>query len=182
MRAPYRGIRRGVPNPLVLGHKFCSRCGRWRHACDFAPTPQNTGSGLYSYCGACNRSAHREIWANRTDEQRELRREYRRFQDEALRRRAGIPPRAFRRRTAVDTRSGMRLDTGPLVDAINRYLNSRIVNGHDHSIVQLSALTGLSERTFNRWLRGEHQHVELGYADRVAVALGIPLALLYPPV
>jgi ribosome-binding protein aMBF1 (putative translation factor) len=160
----------GVPNPIVLGRKFCSRCGHWRHACDFAPRWRNTGSGLSSQCRACTRIMNRESYARRTPEQRDRANEYHRIWSEVQRRRAGKPARTANRPSVVDRPERILLDPAPLIAALRRY---------EYSQVELAARAGIRPRAIYRITHGESKHVRVDVADKLAVALGLPLEVIY---
>ena len=165
------GIGRGRPSLLVCGRKFCSRCGHWRHACDFRPDPRNTRTGLRSRCTTCERVKSRERHAQLTEEQRQLIREYQRIWTEVQRRRANIPPRDWpNRRSVIDRVERVLLDREPIVREL------RMRNGELSSLARAS---GVPERTIGRILSGESRHVRIDVADKLAVAMGVPLALLY---
>lgn len=164
--------RRGTPNPIVLGRKFCARCGHWRHVCDFSRSPRNTRSGLYTYCQTCVRIMHRERRVKRTEAQLLLDREYQRFWYEARRRAAGVAPRAFQnRKSVIDHPERVFLDPAPLVALLTGYENG--------ALRTLALSAGVSERGLHRLLHGESHHVRLDTADKLAVALGTTLSLLY---
>lgn len=165
-------VGRGVPHPIVLGRKFCARCGHWRHLCDFRPDTGNPGSGLRSYCQACERIRRREAYRQlMLDPVRAtLRREYYRIRGEALRREAGIPPRArANRQTVIDQREGIYLPVEPLNAAIDLW---------DGALEDLASLAGVPERTITR-IRHQSRKVQIDVADKLAVALGVPSAVIW---
>jgi hypothetical protein len=51
------------PNPVVLGRKFCTHCGRWRYIHDFYARKWEDGvpSGFSSYCQTCLRVNGRRV-------------------------------------------------------------------------------------------------------------------------
>jgi hypothetical protein len=179
-----RGGRRNRPgprSPLVLGRKFCAGCGHWRHACDFA---LHRGR-LRPRCHACTRIYQRRWRYNATPEQRERIREYDRIWQNTKRREAGIPPRNYHHRASViDRPEHVFLPTAPLVTEIERYLIESEAAG-EHSgdlgfgITGLAMRAGMQERSVRRLLIGESLHVRLDLADRLALALGLHLALIY---
>lgn len=65
MRAAYSGIGRGLENPVVMGHRFCVRCGRWRQLVDFGYTGR-APFGVAGYCRRCGRVDRRSCggWLN----------------------------------------------------------------------------------------------------------------------
>jgi hypothetical protein len=170
-----RTVRHGrssFVSEVVCGRKFCARCGRWRHVCDFERDPRNRTSGLYSWCRACHRIWKRERYARRTPAERELINEYRRIWNEVQRRRAGIPPRNWRTLRPLPPRDqGELLDPAPLLTAMKRW---------DGSQRALARKSGVPPRQLYRIESGESRRVQLNVADRLALALGIPLELLYP--
>ena len=170
MRPAYCRLRQGNPNPVVAGHKFCSDCGRWRLVCDFHSDRANS-TGLRSNCHPCERIRHRRRQASMTAAQREQQREYQRIWTEVQRRRAGIAPREFKhRRSVVDHIERVMLPREPLVAVL------RPLNGQRK---QLARRAGVTERTVTRLMTGESKRVRLDVADKLAVALGIPLATIY---
>jgi hypothetical protein len=151
----------------VLGRKFCPRCGHWRHLCDFRPI----AGGPDSYCQACRYILKREAYARRTAAQREAKREYDRIWYEVKRRRAGTPPRPFkRRRTVIDQREGIYFPVEPLLKALKDW---------DAGYKALARAAGVPERTIYRFRYGESVRVQIDVADKLAVALGIPSAVLW---
>lgn len=189
MRPAWCGLKKGRPNPVVCGRRFCARCGRWRLvATEFHLYPNGK---FHSICRTCKRIANRRDQQARTEEQRELVREYQRFWQEVRRRAAGIPPRRFnyssenrrRRVTVVDRRERVLLPRQPILDEIERWLQSNLPEWRrdpERSVENLAALAGLDPRTINRIQNGESQHVSLDVADKLAMALDVPLALIYP--
>lgn len=163
-------VGRAMPNPVVLGRKFCARCGRWRHACDFSPDAKNARSGLSSYCQACVRMQHRERRARRTHEQIERDREYQRFWHEVKRRRAGVEARRSRRSTVVDEPEWVYLPVDPLREVL--------ADVADDEWTTLARKAGVETRTIQR-LRFKHAHVRLDVADRLIVARGLTLEMVY---
>lgn len=187
-RPPWIGLRSGNANPLVCGRKFCSRCGRWRHGCDFSwITPKDRTPRLRAWCDTCQRISNRESQARRTEEQRELVREYQRIWHDAKRREAGVPKRNFnysstrknrdgtprRRRTKVDKLERVLLERRPIVRLIEDHLDDGV------TMLDLQRQTGIHERQLRRLTTGESRHVRIDVADKIAYALGTPLALLY---
>ena len=65
------------------------------------------------------------------------------------------------------------LDPGPLVAEI------RIWRDAGNSMKDLSAGAGVPYRTIRRYETGERRHVRLDCADRLSVALNLPLSSLY---
>lgn len=58
--------KRGISTPsVVLGRKFCSGCGRWRHVCDFTHDGERIGSRCYA-CVRLNRRARGSSRPTRT--------------------------------------------------------------------------------------------------------------------
>jgi hypothetical protein len=181
----HRGTRltTGLPNPIVLGRKFCARCGHWRHVCDFAPRSRNTGSGLDSYCRACNRMMNREAYARQTPEQRERQREYWRIWREAKARAAGVPRSKGKRHTVIDRPEYRFLPAAPLVERIQYDLAhpepGTMTGDPGFGIEGLAARAGVPARSIDRLLRGESKHVRLDLADKLCFGLGVPLYLVF---
>lgn len=167
-RPPYWELHaHGGAVEVVLGRKFCPGCGRWRLLLDYPvrlgrPAPR---------CRACQNIEHAWRYAHQTEAQREIRNEYRRFQSEVYRRRAGAEPREFKNRhTVIDRPEYVFLSREPLLGELER------LNG-DVGIVARRA--GVPERTLLRIRTGESRRVRIDVADKLAVALGIPLEALY---
>jgi transcriptional regulator with XRE-family HTH domain len=161
----------GRPNPVICGRKFCARCGRWRHVVDFRPR-RDAKTGLTSYCDTCLRVVGRETRAARTLEQRERNREYQRIWGEGKRRRVGI-----RRREEVLAKRPLRterilLPIEPLVALLAPYRD-------DGELTTLARRAGVGERSLGRLLSGESMRVRIDLADKLAVALGVPSALIW---
>lgn len=168
MRPKFRGITHGAPNQPVAGRKFCAGCGRWRILTDFAMRPSGR---LDSYCGACRRTEFRRRTKNLTPEQRERRRESERFYRDRLRKENGTIDRYVPRgRTVVDRIEAVWLDREPLAAEVMR---------SGLSDLALAKAAGVPPRTIYRFRTGESQHIRLDVADKVAYALGLPLALIY---
>ena len=181
MRPPYSGIRRGGANPIACGRKFCASCGRWRLLVEFHRAYDGRDGGVHSYCETCYRRSQRKAYHARTEEQRELRREYDRFWTEAQRRKRGAPVRRFQTRsTVVDKVERILLDTGPLLREMECHILERQDQGEQFGWATLARQAGTSERALSRLRTGQSAHVRLELADRIAVAMGVPLALLYP--
>jgi hypothetical protein len=163
-------IKRGVPNPVVCGRKFCCYCGRWRHVCDFRPNSRNTRSGLTSLCVTCMRIKSRQQRARITAKQKEQRREYQRLWHYMRRREAGVPERNFKNRhTVIDKAEALYLPSGPLAAAL-------AMTGEWETLARRA---GVPSRTIFRMRSGEGQYVRLDVADKVATALGWPLEVIY---
>lgn len=189
LRERYRGIKRGYPNPVVCGRRFCGSCGRWRHVVDFHPVRHQGRYRLASYCDHCRRVRSSVDYTKLNERQRELRRENTRIRAEALRRRAGVPPRQFKnRRTVLDEKAYERvfLDREPLVRemrayfAVHRY-ELRAITGqsNDGPAALFAALTDLDKRTIERILSGESKRVRVDVADKIAYAMGLPTSMLW---
>ena len=61
-----------ILNNVVLGRKFCNRCGKWRHICDF-PSKQKQGKDsektyIQNVCYACKRTAQRVKYQSDSNE------------------------------------------------------------------------------------------------------------------
>jgi transcriptional regulator with XRE-family HTH domain len=157
-------------NPVVLGRKFCARCGHWRHVCDFRPCAHSV-DGLFSYCHACKRSYEREYRGQMTEQQREARREYNRIRAEARRRAAGMRVYERHRPSVIDRVERVLLPRDPIVHELRRRRGE---------LTTIALKSGVPERTITRLLSGESRRVRIDVADKLAVALGVPLATLYP--
>jgi hypothetical protein len=180
---------------VVLGRKFCSGCGRWRPVSDFhlqserPPLRANglgrppSASGLRSRCQACSNAAQRQRRAVRTPEQRRIDAEYYRFYSEVHRRLAGKPVRV-RKTSVVDHPERILLDPAPLLAELEHYIrqlgDNYSANGHPKTWGELAERAGISQRAIYRLRHGESQHVRIDIADKLAVAIGVPLAVIYP--
>ena len=103
----------------------------------------------------------------------ERRREYWRFHAEAVRRRAGVPERVFHnRRTVIDRIERIMLPTEPLLGLLAQYRD-------DELIAELARKSGVSERAILRLRTGESRRVRIDLADKLAVAIGIPSAIIF---
>ena len=163
-------IKRGVPNPVVCGRKFCCYCGRWRHVCDFRPNSRNTRSGLNSLCETCQRIKSREQRARATAKQRAQIREYQRLWHYMRRREAGVPERQFKHRhTVVDKKEPVFLPREPLLEALDSVDDWET----------LARAAGVPARTVLRIRTDPKTHVRLDIADKLATALGWPLEVIY---
>jgi len=155
---------------------------------DFDTQPDGKGvRRLRSWCRTCERIRNREQQRNRTPRQRELRREYQRFWAEVRRRRKGVPQRNWlpngKRRVKKDR---IVLNPAPLVREIERWVLAQDHDDKPHTRVlgqgyeALARLSGVPARSIYRIRTGESRHVSLASADKLCVAIGVPLALLYP--
>lgn len=170
-RRPYWELHRsGGAREVVLGRKFCAGCGHWRHVADFGRDTRRPGL-LLARCEACVRRAARHYWANMPPEIRADRREAKRFLEEKRRRRNGARPRDFKhRRSVVDQREAIYLPVEPLREAIKPYANGELT--------ALAERAGVPERTITR-IRHEGTRVQIDVADKLAVALGVPSAVIW---
>jgi DNA-binding CsgD family transcriptional regulator len=183
-RAPYWGLHAwGGAVDVVLGRKFCPGCGRWRHVVDFAPHPSHPDRP-WPRCETCVRLTARHYWANLSPETRADRREANRFREEGRRRRRGARPRDFKSRPSViDKREAVYFPVEPLRDELAAW--EAQFEGVEHDAVAgppwgtLAALAGVPDRSLYR-VRLQSRKVQIDVADKLAVALGVPLALLYP--
>ena len=170
MRPAYHLLNRrgggGPRSPIECGRKHCAGCGRWRHVCDFA---LHHGV-LRARCRTCQRIYQRNWHANATPEQRARIREYLRIWDDAKRRERGARKNNRRRPSVIDQVEGVYLEPTLLVAKLNR---------HAGELDRIAALAGISERQLRRYRNGESARIRIDIADRIAVALGLPLALLY---
>lgn len=177
MRAPYwelhrPGGRPGKPkaapvNGLVCGRKFCTSCGRWRHAVDFCRDPRTT-SGLGSWCRTCQHRYRRRYLAR--PDKREALREYHRIYYEAkLHERRRAKQRLGRGKT-IGPRQSKPLSAAPLVAAIDAAIG---VAGVGATATRI----GITERNLLRVRNADTVYV--GTADRIASALDLTLAMLY---
>ena len=174
MRPPYSGLQAhaaAVDNPIVLGRRYCVGCGRWRPVHDYPRIARQQAGGLRSRCWACHRAYQRRWLAERSADERELYREYARIWQEAKRREAGIQRRVYRRRSVVDRTERVLLDPGPILSELHR---------RRAELAEIALQAGVTPRTLFRYTHGESARIRLDVADRLAMALGIPLATLYP--
>jgi hypothetical protein len=170
MRAAYWELHKGgaASTPrIVLGRKFCTSCGRWRPVSDFAV---HRDGYLRAHCQACGRADRRRWYVVATVEQRARKNEYERIWWDAKRREAGIPRRRRSGPNAVDRVEWVFLPPEPLMSFVRQF-------GEDYRTVATRA--GITERTLTRYLTGESRHIRLDIADKLAVAIDLPLTLLY---
>jgi hypothetical protein len=107
----------------------------------------------------------------RTPEQVERQREYERIWHDAKRREWGVPPRNFHnRRTVLDGRRESLIERAPLL------VELAALNGSQREVAELA---GVPERTLYRLLHDGGRWVALDTADRLAIAMGVPLAVIY---
>jgi transcriptional regulator with XRE-family HTH domain len=159
----------GRRRPIICGRKFCTGCGRWRHICDFGAYQGR----IRSRCRACQRAYQRAWHANATPEQRERINEYYRIWTEAKRREQGKPRRRFRRKLPVER---VFFPTAPLLEVLEAAINDATVPGWE----TIGRRAGIDTHTIRRIRFGESARVRLDIADRLAHAVGLPLALVYP--
>lgn len=156
-RRPYWALTmHGGASEVVLGRKFCPGCGRWRHVVDFP-----LQGGVLFRCGACARAFKRHSWQTAAPDRRADRLEAVRFY--RVGHGGGTP------RTTIGPRSPF-LPRAPLVAELDR-LNGDLAN--------VCARAGVTERTVFRLRHEPGTLVRLDVADRLALAMGIPLAVIY---
>lgn len=157
---------------VVLGRKFCAGCGHWRHLCDYG---QHRG-GHRARCRVCH-LRYQIAWRDRmTPEQRAHRREYERFWYEAKRREAGLPTGSTRRQRRALPIERVFFPTEPLLEVLNDAVRRELVESWE----VIARRAGLDGHTIRRLRFGESERVRIDTADRLAHALGLPLALVYP--
>lgn len=170
----------------ILGRRNCLRCTRWRHVSDFG---HHRGK-MRSVCAACLRVADRKAKAERTAEQRELRREYDRIYKDGLRRKAGIPQRNLTREPPPDpawNRNGFarRVSTDPLRPHVAVWLRAYAFehnlngSGMHAGTKALAAASTVPERRIWGILEGETEHTHYAVADRLCTAMGLALSVIY---
>lgn len=180
--------RRG--SPPVCGRRNCRDCGRWRHLADFG-RPGRTGASL---CLVCRRARKRALYEReRADPERlALRREYFRIYAYDVRRARGVPVRGPQRlwtgpgyadSAAPYGRSGA-IDPGPLAAHVDAWVRAYDVSHLEGAWHQsnggrkaLAELAGVPERRIWGVLHGRRVHRVT--ADRLAAAIGLPLATIY---
>lgn len=112
-----------------------------------------------------------------------MKRERQRFNAEGKRRQEGIPQRQFKnRKTVIDRGERIFLPREPLLREIDFWLQLHLPEwrrDEDRTVENLASLAGTSARQVYRLQVGESRHVQLDLADRLAMAMGIPLVLLY---
>jgi hypothetical protein len=113
---------------------------------------------------------------------------------EGKRRASGAPERVFRHRSRVtDQIEHVYLPCEPIVAAMYEHYAAMRANGHpewcwDDLARAIVGDTGPESRahvqtltrTMHRYRSGESHHIRLDIADKIAVAIGVPLSLLYP--
>lgn len=192
-------------NSGVVGRKFCTRCGRWRHLVDFGVASRSTRGAclrLQAHCLTCQRvrnrlangfkprrvgqaphrerlDRHNELYRKRLAENPALaaeRQEYDRLWKEAKRRKAGIAPRNFRAPKDPLT-SGKAIDATRFLEWLDRWANGREVGSgaNEESIARLCEFAGVPDRAIRR-VR-ESKRVTVALVDRMLVAAGADTAL-----
>jgi DNA-binding Xre family transcriptional regulator len=165
VRPAWSGLKRPGSNPVALGRKHCSECGHWRLvASDFGLKGDGTVKGR---CRLCLRLKERQRTEARTPAQRIRRRDL-------ARARTGWVPGNVER---------ILLPPEPIRGAINRWLQLHLPEwrrDEGRNDMALARASGVSERGIGRIRSGKVKHVRLDVADQLAVALDIPLSLLYP--
>jgi hypothetical protein len=177
MRPPWPGFHSGVPNPVICGRKFCTQCGRFRHLTDFGRSNQGR---IASYCRCCGRERARQRWATMTPERRALTYEYHRFYNDAARRRAGVPQREHHRPTVIDQIERIFLPRDPFVLAIRHWMITHPDATQYDLVRRMGGSLAAGDRALRRIRSGESAHVRIDVADRIAMAVGIPLEVLCP--
>lgn len=172
----------------ILGRLNCQRCGRWRPVSDFG----HHRGGISYTCIVCVRAASRAAVARRNAEQRELRREYERIYKEARRRQAGIPEREWVTRTAPP-------DPHMRGSSLHRHVDSAALRPHlmawlrayaaehpfdwgyaaNRGISALANASTVPERRIYGIVTGESERTHYAVADRLAVAIGLSLTVIY---
>jgi hypothetical protein len=149
-------------------------------------SPQRRGKALYSpYCRVCTARRHRAYYhQTHPTEWWELRREYARIWSQTKRRLEGKPERQWSRARVVDKPEHRFLPVQPLALEMQRYLavvgNGLLMSGdHGFGIDGLARTAGVPPRSVSRLLTGESRHVRIDLADKLAVAIDVPLALIY---
>jgi hypothetical protein len=203
MSPAYSGLPR--TNGPVCGRKCCHRCGRWRLLLDFYARKRNADGEAIAWqtlCATCQRVVGRyragmrrrgrpyqQRRPRRTVEQRRARerelhrlrredarwlalhREYDRIYHEVQRRQRGVPPRPLRNRRAVAEIERVFLPRDPLVEVLKLWAGG---------LAELERVSGVPARSIYRVLHESRGLVTVDVADKIAVALGVPLATIYP--
>jgi hypothetical protein len=145
---------------------------------------------VWSYCYGCARAVARERWQRikaDPERHRDLA-EYRRFYYDAVDRdRRGVKGpdrRANRRHSVIDHPERILLDPAPLLAELERFTTEAdehfTANGHRTIWTLLAKQSGVSQRALYRLRYGESKHVRIDIADKLCVAIGVPLSVLYP--
>ena len=171
---PGLSLHGGRNNPIVCGRKLCTVCGRWRPVSDFPLWRCPDGARLAPRCDACVRAYLRRRYHRETPEQRKLRREYGRIWREAKRRERGVPVRPWggRKRSVVDRPERILIPAAPLVKLLEPYRDTE-------KLGELARRAGVPDRSIGRLLSGESARVRIDLADKLAVALGVPSAVIW---
>lgn len=185
MRPPYRGFTGAHCNPLVCGRRHCTVCGRWRHGTDFPCSRRRPRLLLAGRCATCARRQGRQ--ARRDPVRGELRREYDRIWHEGRRRAKGIPERPGRTAPPDPPHSpGNRtLPAAPLHAPLHAWMRAYAVehpsgvNGSLHGIRALARASGVEERLVYNILSGRQERCHYAVADRLLIAVGLSLTLVY---
>ena len=182
---------RGVPprqqwigSMVVCGRRFCVRCGRWRLLLDFPHRPSGSPGAR---CYACLRADQREHIARQRQDLRwvEARREYHRIYKEAQRRAAGIPERHWvngrpiKPDPSAHGNAHRRVDTAPLVPQLRLWLAAHAAEHNGQGLRALADAAVVPERRLWAILHGEQDRCHYLVADRLAVAMDLPLGFIY---
>jgi hypothetical protein len=137
------------------------------------------------YCAACERAVRREFYRRMTPKQRKRKREVVReanaFYRERKRREEGREPAWKRHAAKVDRTERVFLPREPLLAEMDRYVREQRGNGRpDFSWGDMAMQAGVAERQLHRLRVGESRRVRIDVADRIAIAVGVPLSLIYP--
>lgn len=162
----------------VLGRKFCSDCGKWRHLCDYNVAKRTRGIAVSfsNVCRHCNRLRQRRH--RQQPEVRERLREYDRIWKDAQRRRDGIPERNWKvggpRDLSPTNGKDKLVDVKPFRDWLEGQLVAQEKNGG--SLTELAKKAGYDEARL-RMVRTTNKQVSVAMIDRVLTAANSPTNL-----
>lgn len=179
--AEARGQTRGLggrPLSITCGRRHCPTCGCWRHIVDFPVDRAPDGSirGFRGACFACIRQRNRKRPGPRWERVLAVKRDAYSGENRLERRTLVAPAAPFTEAVRAWVRRQEIEATMPLSQ---QYRGARHV-GHVGvaGMAELAELAGLHEDQIRAIKNGRRQYVELSVADRLAIALDIPLPLL----
>lgn len=83
----------------------------------------------------------------------------------------------------IDRAEQVFLPIAPLLGEIDRWLQldqPEWRRNPERSVENLAALAGINARTINRFQNGQSRRIRIDVADKLAVALDIPMPLIWP--
>lgn len=165
------------PNPIIAGRKNCQRCGAWRHMLDFIADPRGSDpSG--AICRRCCRLANRRDLLD--GETLTLRREYDRIWKHGRRQAAGASERRWGPQSRRGGGRASYLDVEPIAQRLDAFCE-RFVGDHHHQDgpTELERRSGISARRIHDYRTRTAKRITASSADKLALAMGLTLDLIY---